>query len=57
MTQKPEFPGDSAGSGSIVVTAVTLVTTVAQVGSQVQELPHTPGLAKKQTKKNNPETS
>ena len=45
-----EFPGGSAGQGSDVVTAVTLVTSVAWVQSLAQEILHAMGAGKKSHK-------
>ena len=45
------LPYDSVGQGSSLVTAVALVTVVAQVGSLAWELPHAIGVAKKKKKK------
>ena len=46
-----EFPGGPAGQGSITLTAVALVTAVAQVQSLSAELPCALGVAKKKKKK------
>ena len=46
-----EFPGGSAGSGSVLVTAVFVVTAVAQVRSLAQEISHAAGTVQKKKKK------
>ena len=45
-----EFPGGSAGSGSVLVTAVFVVTAVAQVRSLAQEISHAAGTVQKKKK-------
>lgn len=42
-----EFPSDSAGEGSCIVSAVVWVTSVVQVGFLAQKLQHAMGVAKK----------
>ena len=45
-----ELYGGSAGQGSDIVTAVTLVTTVGQVQSLAWEIPQATGVKKKKGK-------
>lgn len=49
-----EFPVDSAGERSCIVTAMAHITAMVWVWSLAWELPHAAGLAEKQTKQNNP---